>query len=107
MLEALAEHRGVLALRAGSVLSERVRAELTGHTVAHLTVELATVVARIKADPTRSVRSVDPVERLGKADSIRTPLYRALATFTVATDHRAPDEVAAAVLGGLASGASR
>lgn len=75
------------------VLSERVQAELMARTVAHLTVELTNAAARINADPTRAIRPIIPIERHGQSDSIRTPLYRKVASFTVTTEYRTPDEL--------------
>jgi shikimate kinase len=75
---ALAGHDGVLALGGGAVLDEGTRAALAGAPVVFLKVGLSDAVKRALLDE-------------------RTPIYEAVARWTVDTDGRTPEDVAAEV----------
>jgi shikimate kinase/3-dehydroquinate synthase len=67
---------GAIALGGGSVLSERVRAALSRHTVVWLQVDPATAWARIAGSDRPLARDAEDVERLLE---VRLPLYEQLA----------------------------
>jgi shikimate kinase len=103
---ALSAHDGVLALGGGSVLSAVTRALLVGYvrgggTVVWLDVDLASAAKRVGLGRERPVLGLNPRATLRTLLLARAPLYREVATVTVATGGREPGdvitEVAAAV----------
>jgi shikimate kinase len=95
---ALASHPGVLALGGGAVLAEETRAALIGHTVVHLSVELPDAVKRVGLGAGRPLLALNPRATLKHLMEQRRPLYAEVATATVVTDGRTPEEIAADVL---------
>ncbi|MDI1462307.1 shikimate kinase [Catellatospora sp. KI3] len=91
---ALTEHDGVLALGGGAVLAEANRALLAGHTVAYLSVELSDAVQRVGLGASRPLLALNPRATLRFLLDQRRPLYQEVATVTVVTDGRAPEEIA-------------
>ena len=98
--EALAAHDGVLALGGGAVLDPRTRALLAGHTVVFLRVGLTDAVKRVGLGVGRPMLLGNIRSRVKALLDERTPVYESVATHTVETDGRTPDEVAAQI-GGL------
>ncbi|MGC5662623.1 shikimate kinase [Micromonospora sp. WMMD723] len=98
VLAALASHAGVLALGGGAILAEENRAALVGHTVVHLSVELTDAVKRVGLGAGRPLLSVNPRATLKHLMDQRRPLYAEVATATVVTDGRAPEEIAAEIV---------
>ncbi|MEV0942902.1 shikimate kinase [Micromonospora wenchangensis] len=98
VLAALTSHPGVLALGGGAVLAEENRAALIGHTVVHLSVELTDAVKRVGLGAGRPLLSVNPRATLKHLMDQRRPLYAEVATATVVTDGRAPEEIAAEIV---------
>lgn len=98
---ALASFDGVLALGGGAILADETRAALAGHTVVYLSVELADAVKRVGLGQGRPLLTVNPRATLKHLMDQRRPLYTEVATVTVATDGRTPEEVTAAVLEAL------
>jgi shikimate kinase len=94
----LAGCAGVLALGGGAVLAEENRAALVGHTVVHLSVELPDALKRVGLGAGRPLLAINPRATLRYLLDQRRPLYAEVATATVVTDGRTPDEVAAEVL---------
>ncbi|QYJ05202.1 shikimate kinase [Nocardioides panacisoli] len=97
---ALAEHRGVLALGGGAVLSADTRGLLQGHTVVHLDVGLSDAVQRVGLGESRPVlnQALGGVRaRIKQLLDERGPLYREVATHTVDTGGRIPEDVAAEI----------
>jgi shikimate kinase len=90
---ALSEHDGVLALGGGAVLSEATRELLAGHTVIYLTVDLSGAVARVGLDHGRPLLAVNPRATLRFLMEQRKPLYEQVASYTVDTSGRTPEEV--------------
>jgi shikimate kinase len=101
--DALETFGGVLALGGGAVLNEDTRALLAGHTVVYLSVELADAVKRVGLGAGRPLLSINPRATLKFLLDQRRPLYESVATHTVATDGRTPEEIAAEVAGLLKS----
>ena len=93
--ETLESFDGVLALGGGSILDERTRAALAGHTVVFLSVELADAVKRVGLGAGRPLLTINPRATLRHLMEQRRPLYAEVATHTVATDGRTPAEIAA------------
>jgi shikimate kinase len=98
---ALAEHRGVLALGGGAVLAAGTRAELAGRTVVFLDVGLAASARRVGLARDRPVLTLNPRAMLHALLAERRPCYEQVATHTVLTDDRTPDQVTDAVLEAL------
>jgi shikimate kinase len=104
-----AERGGVLALGSGAVLDGTVQRLLgaPGTQVVYLAAEFRTVARRTGLDRPRVVVPGNPRGRLRAMLEQRRPLYRRLATVTVATDDLDPEEVAAEVAATAAGGAGR
>ena len=98
VVEALSGHDGVLALGGGAVLSEATRELLAGHTVVYLTVDLANAVARVGLDHGRPLLAVNPRATLRFLMEQRKPLYEQVATHTIDTSGRTPEEVIAEIV---------
>lgn len=99
---ALVEHDGVLSLGGGAVLAEETRALLAGRPVVFLDVGLAEAVKRVGLAESRPLlaQAVGGVRaRIKALLDERAPIYAAVATHTVHTDHRTPDEVADEIAG--------
>jgi len=99
--DALAGFDGVLALGGGAILAEETRERLHSHTVVFLSVELADAADRVGLGVGRPLLAVNPRATMRYLLDQRRPLYERVATLTVKTDGITPEEVAAAVLGGL------
>jgi shikimate kinase len=95
---ALETHDGVLALGGGAVLSEATRAELTGHTVVYLQVGLADAVKRVGLGTGRPLLLGNVRSKIKQLLDERAPVYAAVATITVDTDGRSPQDVAAEII---------
>jgi shikimate kinase len=105
---ALAAHDGVLALGGGAVTDAATRAALVrygadGGTVVHLDVDLHSAAQRVGLSRDRPLLAVNPRAMLRAMLEARAPLYAEVATGSVPTSGRTPDDVAADVLG-LVSG---
>jgi shikimate kinase len=96
---ALESFTGVLALGGGAVLNENTRAQLAGHTVIFLSVGLSDAVKRVGLGGGRPLLAINPRATLKYLMDQRLPLYAAVATHTVATDGRTPEEIADEVAG--------
>jgi len=95
---ALDDHDGVLSLGGGAVLDAATRGRLRGHRVVFLDVGLAAAAERVGFNTTRPLLVVNPRAELKRMLDERRPLYEDVATVTVATDGRSPEDVAAEVL---------
>lgn len=94
---ALGTFDGILALGGGAILHEGTRELLREHTVVFLSVELADAVKRVGLGGGRPLLAVNPRATLKYLMEQRRPLYASVATHTLATDGRAPEELAAEV----------
>jgi shikimate kinase len=100
---ALAAHDGVLALGGGAVLSAATRALLVDHgraggTVVHLDVDVHDAAKRAGLSRDRPLLAVNPRAMLRTMLEQRAPLYAEVATATVPTSGRTPEDVVADVL---------
>jgi shikimate kinase len=94
---ALESFGGVLALGGGAILNEDTRALLAAQTVVFLTVELSDAVKRVGLGAGRPLLSINPRATLKFLMDQRRPLYASVAAHTVATDARAPEDIAVEV----------
>jgi shikimate kinase len=92
---------GVLALGGGAIMAEEVRQRLAGHRVVFLSVELSDAIRRVGLGAGRPLLEINPRATMKYLLDQRRPLYEEVATVTVKTDGRTPDEVAAEVLAAL------
>ncbi len=91
---ALSEHDGVLALGGGAVLDPGTRKTLQGHMVVFLQVGLSDAVKRVGLGTARPLLLGNVRARVKALLDERLPVYEEVATVTVRTDGRAPEEVA-------------
>jgi shikimate kinase len=94
---ALTDYDGVLALGGGAILDEGTRGLLAGHRVVYLSVELSDAVKRVGLGAGRPLLAINPRATLKYLLDQRRPLYASVATHTVATDGRSPEQIAAEV----------
>jgi shikimate kinase len=95
---ALAEHDGVLAVGGGAVLDDTTRALLDEVPVVFLDVGIADAAKRVGFNRDRPLLLGNPRAQWLRLMEARRPLYEQIATFTVQTDGKSPDEVASAVV---------
>jgi shikimate kinase len=93
--EALGSFDGVLALGGGAILHEGTRDLLREHTVVFLSVGLSDAVKRVGLGAGRPLLTINPRATLKYLMDERRPLYASVATHTIATDARTPDDIAA------------
>jgi shikimate kinase len=98
---ALESFDGVLALGGGAVLAEPTRALLRDHRVVYLSVELSDAVSRVGLGSGRPLLTVNPRATLRFLLEQRRPLYLEVATITVVTDGRKPEEITDEILRAL------
>ncbi len=94
---ALDEHPGVLALGGGAVMADETRAALAGHAVVFLRVGLTDAAARVGLGASRPLLLGNVRGTMKALLDERTPVYESVASLSVDTDGRTPDEVADAV----------
>jgi shikimate kinase len=100
---ALSSHRGVLSLGGGAVMDPATAAALAGHTVVFLDVGIADAATRVGFNQSRPLLVVNPRAQWTKMMDVRRPTYERLATFTVLTTGRTPQDIAAEVVQHLES----
>ncbi|MGI5182131.1 shikimate kinase [Dactylosporangium sp. CA-152071] len=98
---ALSTFDGVLALGGGAILAAETRELLAGHTVVYLTVELSDAVSRVGLGSGRPLLALNPRATLKYLLDQRRPLYEQVATITVGTDGRTPEDIAEELAGKL------
>ncbi len=91
----------VVALGGGAVLNPETRADLLGHRVVALSVDLSHAVSRVGLARDRPLLVEAPRARMSATLRERAPLYAEVASLTVDTSERTPDEVAEEVLAWL------
>lgn len=95
--EALMGGSGVVALGGGALGDAATRAALAEAMVVHLEVSFEEAMRRVGSDDSRPLLAADP----GGLYEARRSVYAAAADVVVATDQRAPEDVAAEVAGQL------
>jgi shikimate kinase len=91
---AVADHDGVLSLGGGAIIREETRQVLDGQHVAYLEVNLAEAARRAGLSTARPLLLGNVRGQLGQLLDQRRPLYEQVATITVSTVDRTPEEVA-------------
>jgi shikimate kinase len=94
---ALQSFDGVLALGGGAILNDDTRSLLRDQTVVYLSVELSDAVKRVGLSGGRPLLAINPRATLKFLLDQRRPLYAEVATHTVVTDGRRPEEIATEV----------
>jgi len=92
---------GVLALGGGAILAPENRARLAGPAVVYLSVELTDAVSRVGLGAGRPLLAMNPRATLKALLEQRRPFYQEVATITVATDGRTPDDVTDEIVAAL------
>lgn len=96
---ALADHTGVLSLGGGAVSDPGTRRLLADHTVVFLDVSLSAASSRVGLNAARPLLLGNVRGRLKQLMDERRPLYVEVATATVDTSTRAPDDVVDEIAG--------
>jgi shikimate kinase len=94
----LASHGGVLSLGGGAVMDPVTATAMAGLTVVFLDVGIADAAKRVGFDRSRPLLAVNPRAQWIQMMEVRRPTYERLATFTVQTGGRAPQDVAAEIV---------
>lgn len=94
---ALDEHDGVLSVGGGAVLDPVTRERLTGATVVFLDVGIKDAASRIGLNRDRPMLLGNPRAQWIRLMEARRPVYEELATVTVLTDGKSPEQVAAEI----------
>ena len=92
--DTVASHRGILALGGGAVMDPGTRQLLAGQRVVYLETGFAAAAHRAGLDAPRPLLIGNPRARMRELLAERLPVYEGLAWVTVATDERAPQEIA-------------
>jgi shikimate kinase len=95
---ALGDCEGVLALGGGAVLAAETRDLLRAHPVVFLSVELPDAIARVGLGTGRPLLAINPRATLKFLLEQRRPLYTEVATVTVVTDGRTPEDIVTEVV---------
>ena len=90
----LDSHAGVLSLGGGAVMDPVTSAALAGHTVVFLEVGIADAAKRVGFDRSRPLMALNPRAQWTRLMDARRPTYERLATFTVQTAGRTPEDIA-------------
>src|SRR5450756_957817 len=93
----LASHPGVLSLGGGAVMDPVTSVALVGHTVVFLDVGIADAAKRVGLDRSRPLLAVNPRAQWIRMMDLRRPTYERLATFSVQTAGRPPQDIAAEI----------
>ena len=100
---ALQEHDGVLAVGGGAILDERTRALLEPEQVVFLDVDITDAAKRIGFNRDRPLLLGNPRAQWIRLMAARRPLYEQVATYTVTTDGKSPEQVADEVVAGVSA----
>lgn len=94
---ALGEQDGVLAIGGGAILDDGIRSALHEHAVVFLDLQLADATRRAGFLRDRPPGLGNPRAQLHTLLEQRRPLYESVATLTVSTTGKTPDQVAAEI----------
>lgn len=100
--DALAGHDGVLSLGGGAPMHPDAAALLAGHVVVFLDVDVSEAARRVGLNTARPLLAINPRAQLNALLKQRRPRYEELATFTIDTTGRSPQEIAEEILTRLA-----
>lgn len=98
VLSSLASHAGVLSLGGGAVMDPITADALSGHTVVFLEVSIADAAKRVGFDRSRPLMALNPRAQWSRMMDTRRSTYERLATFSVQTAGRTPQDIAAEIL---------
>ena len=98
---ALGEHDGVLAIGSGAILDDGIRAALHDQIVVFLDLQMADATRRAGFLRDRPAGLGNPRSQLHKLLEQRRPLYESVATLTVSTTGKTPDQVATEIIEAL------
>lgn len=98
VVSSLSSHTGVLSLGGGAVMDPSTQAALAGHTVVFLEVAIADAAKRVGFDRSRPLMALNPRAQWTRLMDARRPIYQRLATFSVQTAGRTPDDIAAEIV---------
>lgn len=104
--ESLQTEHGVISLGGGAVMRPETQELLTGYAAAggcvvFLDVSLAHAVARVGLNQARPLLLGSPRAQWQSLMTQRRPIYERLATLTIQTDDKAPEDIALEILGAL------
>ena len=99
---ALDSGTGVIAIGGGAVLDPRTQDRLAGQPVVYLETGFAAAARRVGLGQARPLLIGNPRATLKILLDQRLPTYQRLATITVSTDDREPEDIAAELAGLLA-----
>ena len=91
---ALASHRGVLSVGGGAVMDPTTASALAGHPVVFLDVGITDAARRVGFNHSRPLLAVNPRAQWIRLMDARRPTYERLATLTVLTTGRTPQDIA-------------
>ncbi len=94
----LVSHPGVLSVGGGAVMDPMTSAALAGHTVVFLDVGIADAARRVGFDQSRPLLAVNPRAQWIRLMDTRRPTYERLATFSVQTAGRTPQDIAGEIV---------
>jgi shikimate kinase len=92
--QALATHRGIVALGGGAVMDPGTQQLLARQRVVYLQTGFTAATQRVGLDTPRPLLLRNPRARMRELLAERLPVYEALARITVVTDDRDPQEIA-------------
>ena len=92
--QAVAGHKGVLALGGGAVMDPTAQRLLAGQRVVYLQTGFAAAAQRVGLATARPLLLGNPRTRLRELLAQRLPVYEKLAWLTVPTDDREPQQIA-------------
>ena len=98
VLSSLASHAGVLSLGGGAVMDPVTADALSGHTVVFLEIGIADAARRVGFDRSRPLMALNPRAQWSRMMDARRSTYQRLATFSVQTAGRTPQDIAAEIL---------
>ncbi len=101
---ALGGGEGVVAIGGGAILDPGTQRRLAGHRVVYLQTGFAAAAKRVGMDQARPLLIGNPRTTLRILLEQRLPVYERLATITVPTDDREPDQIAADIASLLGAG---
>jgi len=99
--DALSTFDGVLALGAGAILAAESRDALRGHAVVYLSVDFADAIKRVGLGAGRPLLKINPRATMRHLLDQRRPFYEEVASITVDTSGRVPEDVTADIVHAL------
>ena len=93
--EVMGSEAGIVSLGGGSVLNEASQKRITtAKEVVFLDVSISNAASRVGFNKDRPLLAINPRQQWLQLMEKRRPIYESLATITVSTDNKKPDQVA-------------